>query len=89
MTMYRGEGANHAIVDVLEMNEKVLPYLNIGREALRGAVCEFEKGVVERTRPAVLASRQACLDAHNWERLMNTKPPSPLLTRREMRIQYK
>ncbi|KAH8725989.1 FAD binding domain-containing protein [Phaeosphaeriaceae sp. PMI808] len=67
MTMYRGEGANHAITDVYELKQKVLPYFfdadnNQAVELIRA----FESGMYDRTLPAVLASRQACLDAHNW-----------------------
>lgn len=83
MTMYRGEGANHAIVDVLDFKEKVLPAMeqNTSRDLLAHALQEFESGVIKRTGPAVQASRQACLDAHDWASL---SPTSPLLTRRQM-----
>ncbi|EEU41664.1 uncharacterized protein NECHADRAFT_97732 [Fusarium vanettenii 77-13-4] len=85
MAMYRGEGANHVILDVADFVEKVLPALkeSKGTEELRSALNEYEDAVVKRTRPGVLASRQACLDAHEWGRINNT---SPLLTRREPQL---
>ncbi|PKS05921.1 hypothetical protein jhhlp_007754 [Lomentospora prolificans] len=106
MTMYRGEGANHAIVDVQDFAELVTPHLpraasspassetrtgngNVGVassfEQLRGALDRYEDAVVDRTRPGVLASRRACLDAHEWKRIGET---SPLLTRRAMKLDF-
>jgi hypothetical protein len=81
----RGEGANHTIVDVLELMQKVIPQLDSTNEALLAAINEFESGLVARTRSAVLASRQASLDAHDLQGL--TKD-SPLVTRREMYLEY-
>lgn len=54
-------------------------------QRLRGALDRYEDTVVERARPGVLASRRACLDAHDWPRI---GPESPLLSRRQMRLQY-
>lgn len=50
---------------------------------LRAALNAYEKAVVERTRPGVLASRRACLDAHDWGKIDDK---SPLLTRRAMKL---
>ncbi|KAG7290104.1 hypothetical protein NEMBOFW57_000099 [Staphylotrichum longicolle] len=92
MAMYRGEGANHAIVDVLDLAELVIPHLLRGTESahptavdLRAALDRYEDRVVGRARPAVLASRQASLDAHQWARI-NDK--SPLLSRRAMNLAF-
>ncbi|KAH7074785.1 FAD binding domain-containing protein [Paraphoma chrysanthemicola] len=86
MTMYRGEGANHAIVDVLDIKDRILPHLACAdTERLQNAIREFESNVQARTRPAVLASRQACQDAHDWESLTSK---SPLLTRRQMFLPF-
>lgn len=52
---------------------------------LRTALDRYEEKVVARTRPAVLASRQACLDAHRWRRITDA---SPLLTRRRMDLVF-
>ncbi|KAL2017778.1 hypothetical protein VTK56DRAFT_1696 [Thermocarpiscus australiensis] len=88
MAMYRGEGANHAIVDVLDFVELVMPQLLSGDSTsagLRAALDRYEDKVVTRTRPAVLASRQACLDAHVWSRINEN---SPLLSRRAMNLAF-
>ncbi|KAK4120283.1 FAD/NAD(P)-binding domain-containing protein [Parathielavia appendiculata] len=94
MTMYRGEGANHAIVDVLDLVDLVIPQLlpsgedsvsSLAVGGLRAALNRYEDRVVARTRPAVLASRQACVDAHQWNRI-NDK--SPLLSRRMMNLDF-
>lgn len=77
----RGEGANHAIVDVLELKETVLSNLGPTPTTLQSSIQDYEQSVAKRTLPAVLASRQACLDAHDWASLT---PASPLLTRRQM-----
>ncbi|EWG54086.1 hypothetical protein FVEG_12382 [Fusarium verticillioides 7600] len=84
MAMYRGEGANHVIFDVKDFVERVVPALN-GDADLRSALDEYERAVTTRTRPAVLASRRACLDAHNWKRISKT---SPLLTKRMPYIEF-
>lgn len=84
----RGEGANHAIVDVLDLVELVIPHVltqDGGMSKLREAIDTYEGTVVARSRPAVLASRQACLDAHQWDSI-NEK--SPLLSRRAMRLDF-
>ncbi|TDZ32435.1 putative FAD-dependent monooxygenase [Colletotrichum spinosum] len=85
MAMYRGEGANHAILDVLDFAESVVPHLNAAGPELRAALDVYEAVVVERARPGVLASRRACLDAHDWPRI---SPASPLLSKREMKLQF-
>lgn len=83
----RGEGANHAIVDVQDFVERVVPVLkeNQPLNILRGALDAYEDEVIKRARPGVLASRRACLDAHEWSRINNR---SPLLTRRERNTQF-
>ncbi|OLN96780.1 putative FAD-dependent monooxygenase [Colletotrichum chlorophyti] len=85
MAMYRGEGANHAILDVLDFAEKVSPKMNTDFAGFRIALDAYEDAVVTRARPGVLASRRACLDAHDWPRI---SPTSPLLSKREMKLQF-
>ncbi|GJN82189.1 hypothetical protein PLIIFM63780_005726 [Purpureocillium lilacinum] len=112
MVMYRGEGANHAIVDVQDFARLVTPFLcndasqpqneSSGSDAtydsqfqgtrgqdrdrsLRQALDRYEAAAVDRARPGVLASRRACLDAHDWTRC---RPESPLLCKRQMNISY-
>lgn len=70
---------------MLDFANKVTPHIGGDDETLRGALDDYEQGVVKRTRPAVLAARRACLDAHDWPRI---NPQSPLLSRREMFMQY-
>ena len=85
MVMYRGEGANHAIVDVAKLLEQLQPLFgkdDLSDEEVKAAVERYEVEMVERAELAVLASRQACLDAHDWSRL-NDK--SPLVRRRLMK----
>lgn len=88
ISLDRGEGANHAIVDVLDLVELFIPHVltqDGGMSKLREAIDAYEGTVVARSRPAVLASRQACLDAHQWDSI-NEK--SPLLSRRDMRLDF-
>ncbi|KFA76996.1 hypothetical protein S40288_08590, partial [Stachybotrys chartarum IBT 40288] len=92
MAMYRGEGANHAIVDVLDFSERIVPLLQKQQPgqgedwpAIRAALDEYEDVVIARARPAVLASRRACMDAHDWPKITET---SPLLTRRAMMLTF-
>ena len=68
---------------MLEFAHKVTAHIRDGK--LRDALDDYETGVVKRSRPAVLAARRACLDAHDWSRI---NPQSPLLTRREMFMQF-
>ncbi|KAF5024481.1 hypothetical protein F66182_3421 [Fusarium sp. NRRL 66182] len=79
--MYRGEGANHAILDVQDLVDRIVPILEADGDfsTLRSALDEYEHAVASRARPGVLASRQACLDAHDWKSITSK---SPLLTRR-------
>ncbi|KAK4167792.1 hypothetical protein QBC43DRAFT_311451 [Cladorrhinum sp. PSN259] len=86
MVMYRGEGANHAILDVLEFVQGVLPHLY--SEQLRENLDRYEESVRDRARRGVLASRQACYDAHQWKRIFDEegKSKSPLLSRRAVRV---
>ncbi|KAH7310462.1 hypothetical protein B0I35DRAFT_439092 [Stachybotrys elegans] len=88
MVMYRGEGANHAIVDVEEFSKRIIPDLVREKEdwhALRSALDGYEKEVIARTRPAVLASRVACMDAHDWTKITLK---SPLLSKREKYLNF-
>ncbi|CEI70419.1 hypothetical protein FVEN_g1075 [Fusarium venenatum] len=87
MAMYRGEGANHVILDVEDFVDCVVPVLQAGgtSEKLRASMDDYTKAVVTRTRPAVLASRQACLHAHDWEKISSE---SPLLTRRMPFVEF-
>ncbi|KAJ5613389.1 hypothetical protein N7510_006583 [Penicillium lagena] len=88
MTMYRGEAANHGILDVESLLSAVLPALRASEDALGEHLKEackiYTQGMVERTAPAVLNSRQACLDAHVYERINDD---SPLIQMRAANVQ--
>ncbi|KAJ4226930.1 hypothetical protein NW757_014235 [Fusarium falciforme] len=75
MTMYRGEGANHGILDAaLIVNQLV--ELHAGRVTQAEALRIYEKELFSRAPQAVLRSRQAALDAHSWASIT---PGSPLV----------
>jgi hypothetical protein len=73
MTMYRGEGANHGILDAALLVDQLLRVKN-GEIDQKGAIIEYEKEMKERCQPAVLKSRQAALDAHCWESIDENSP---------------
>ena len=87
----RGEGANHGITDVALLFEKILPALQnrsvptisdgSSLQTLQDAIDAYEKEMIQRAGPAVLTSRQACLDAHEYEKITDQ---SPLISRRVM-----
>lgn len=63
MTMYRGEAANHGILDAYRLY-KALEGATDGD--LRAVVDGYEAEMRERTSVAALLSRQACIDAHDF-----------------------
>ncbi|KAH6663984.1 hypothetical protein F5X68DRAFT_161232 [Plectosphaerella plurivora] len=65
MTMYRGEAANHGILDAYRLYKALEGAHKSGTE-LRGAIDGYEAELRERTSVAALLSRQACIDAHNF-----------------------
>ncbi|KAK0765136.1 hypothetical protein N5P37_002614 [Trichoderma harzianum] len=70
MVMYRGEAGNHGILDAWHLlGEIKAVYAGDKTEAV--AVTDYETEMKERTKPAVLLSRQACLDAHDFDGLNN------------------
>lgn len=90
MTMYRGEAANHGIMDVELLLSAILPVMQTA-DSVRGKdmveACEhYTRDMVGRTAPAVLKSRQACLDAHTYERINDN---SPLIQLRTAAVQEK
>lgn len=68
MTMYRGEAANHGILDARNLC-RALTAASSGQSSLKEAVDGYEAELRERTAPAVLLSREACLDAHDFHGL--------------------
>lgn len=82
----RGEAGNHGIVDVANLIELFLPILkpseagdSTSPKSQKEACDAYEEEMIDRTRPAVLRSRQACLDAHNYAAINDN---SPLVARR-------
>lgn len=68
MTMYRGEAANHGLLDAFHLVSAIERMVK-GEIPQKEALDGYEKELRERTRRAVLLSRQACYDAHSWEDL--------------------
>ncbi|KPM41823.1 hypothetical protein AK830_g4717 [Neonectria ditissima] len=81
MTMYRGEAANHGILDAYSLWEALDGVYNKGMD-LEESIAGYEAELRERTRTAVLLSRQACLDAHDW---FGLNEGSAVLKRRAIR----
>lgn len=69
MTMFRGEAANHGILDVFYLWRALERAVHRGPAAQKQAVDEYEAEMTRRAAPAVLLSRQACLDAHDYHGL--------------------
>ncbi|KAJ5496916.1 hypothetical protein N7463_008903 [Penicillium fimorum] len=83
MTMFRGEGANNAIVDVLDLVKRVdidKPG-SFDTEALKSSLAAYENDVFTRAEPSYLNSRQACLDAHDFSKIEG----SPLVAPRDLK----
>jgi 2-polyprenyl-6-methoxyphenol hydroxylase-like FAD-dependent oxidoreductase len=81
MTMYRGEAGNHGITDAYELILKVDRYL-AGEKLWELAATEYCGNVKARAAPAVLLSREACLDAHDFSKI-RPDTDSPLLSMRK------
>ncbi|CAI7660321.1 unnamed protein product [Penicillium bialowiezense] len=78
MTMYRGEAANHGILDAFRLMEAI-DQIYTHSVSPRVAIEGYEQEMRQRTRRAVQLSRQACRDAHDWKRLDES---SAILTKR-------
>ncbi|KAH8646774.1 hypothetical protein BX600DRAFT_155724 [Xylariales sp. PMI_506] len=68
MTMFRGEGANHGILDAALLVDQ-LKRIHKGEADQKAALDVYEAEVRERTHRAVLLSREAALVAHDWPSL--------------------
>ncbi|RFU26571.1 hypothetical protein B7463_g9768, partial [Scytalidium lignicola] len=73
MTMYRGEAANHGILDAALLIDQLVRVKD-GEVGQKEAIAEYEKEMKERCRPAVMKSRRAALDAHCWEDINDDSP---------------
>jgi 2-polyprenyl-6-methoxyphenol hydroxylase-like FAD-dependent oxidoreductase len=76
--MFRGEAANHGMLDAYRLCESVKK-VYAGDMSQEVAIGGFEEEMRTRTSHAVQMSRQACFDAHDWERLNEN---SAVLTKR-------
>ncbi|KAJ5112002.1 hypothetical protein N7532_000047 [Penicillium argentinense] len=81
MTMYRGEAANHGLLDAFNL-ANAIEKVYVGAESAGAAIDAFEEEMRKRTSRAVRLSRQACRDAHDWGRLDET---SAILTKRAIK----
>jgi 2-polyprenyl-6-methoxyphenol hydroxylase-like FAD-dependent oxidoreductase len=68
MVMYRGEAGNHGILDAWHLLREIKT-VYAGEKTQAEAIGDYEKEMKERVTPAVLLSRQACLDAHDYHGL--------------------
>ncbi|RFU78560.1 fad dependent oxidoreductase [Trichoderma arundinaceum] len=68
MVMYRGEAGNHGILDAWHLLREIKA-IYAGEKTRAEAVGDYEKEMKDRVTPAVLLSRQACLDAHDYDGL--------------------
>ena len=87
MTMYRGEAYNHGLKDLMGCVEKIEKIYKSGDEwhlQRQERIHEYEAEVRARTHVAVLASRRACLDAHDQAARLTDK--SPLVAMRTMNV---
>lgn len=82
MTMFRGEAANHGIMDAYHLTE-ALKQMYRGEMGRGEALEVYEKEMRERTSVAVLWSREACVGAHDYEGL---NEQSAVLRRRAIRM---
>ncbi|KAI1850383.1 hypothetical protein JX265_002281 [Neoarthrinium moseri] len=73
MTMYRGEGANHGILDAALLVDE-LKRIWKGEIDQKTAIDTYEAEMRPRTHAAVLKSRDAALVAHQWEKLTTDSP---------------
>lgn len=73
MTMYRGEGANHGILDAALLIDQ-LKKVYSGEISQVEGLKAYEAEIQERTHAAVLRSRQAVFDGHDWDSINDTSP---------------
>lgn len=78
----RGEAANHGITDAKHLHDHLMK-VKQGEVDQQQAILDFETEMRERTSWAVLMSRQACMDAHDFKRL---NKDSAILARRAEKI---
>jgi hypothetical protein len=72
------------VIDVSRLAKAILPWDTESQKSLdlQQTVMAYEKEMIERTYPAVLKSRQACIDANNFA---SVNKNSPLIAKRVMK----
>ncbi|KAG9676799.1 FAD/NAD(P)-binding domain-containing protein, partial [Aureobasidium melanogenum] len=83
MTMFRGEAANHGILDAYDLL-KHLQLICSGECQKQDTMRMYKRRLTERAPDATLASRRACEDAHHYP----VDKDSPLVTERTMPLQF-
>lgn len=73
MTMYRGEGANHGVLDGALLIDLLIK-VKSGEMDQKRAIELYEEEMKPRCQAAVLKSRQACLDGHHWDLITDDCP---------------
>lgn len=73
MTMYRGEGANHGILDAALLVDQ-LRKVQTNEVDQKTALDAYEAEMRPRTHAAVLKSRAAALVAHEWDAITEDSP---------------
>jgi 2-polyprenyl-6-methoxyphenol hydroxylase-like FAD-dependent oxidoreductase len=73
LSRYRGEGANHGILDAALLVDQ-LKKVHEGSISQKTAIDSYEEEMRPRAHEAVLKSRQAALDAHDWDALTENSP---------------
>jgi hypothetical protein len=85
---YRGEAFNHALRDLQVLVQQLESLYGKDKahtaEEQKAAIDSYEAEMGARGRPAVLASRRACLDAHEQGRINER---SPLMLRRAIKLE--
>ena len=68
-------------MDVSVLLSHILPILtgSSSSTTMKDAILAYEEEMIARTRPAVLASRRAAMDAHDYKRIDEN---SPLVSKR-------
>ncbi|KAI4160099.1 MAG: hypothetical protein L6R39_000254 [Caloplaca ligustica] len=80
----RGEAYNHGVADIDVLLSNILSTVYPSKTSsptLKQAIDAYEAEMIQRTAPAVLTSRRACLDAHQYDRIDDQ---SPLVSKRVM-----
>ncbi|CBF87739.1 hypothetical protein AN1311.2 [Aspergillus nidulans FGSC A4] len=73
MTSFRGENANHGVVDVAQLLALLAPSGNKPTD-LKEVASTYEKEMVQRSRPPTVKAQEACLDANHYSKITSDSP---------------